>query len=54
MAAVRELIAFECTECKRRNYTSSKNRKTSSEKITLRKFCSHDRKHTDHKEIKVK
>jgi large subunit ribosomal protein L33 len=54
MAAVRELIALECTECKRRNYTSSKNRKKMAEKLSLKKFCAHDRKHTEHKETKIK
>ena len=33
MAAVRELIAFECTECKRKNYTSTKNRKKTTDKL---------------------
>ena len=54
MAAVRELIALECSECKRRNYTSSKNRKTMTEKLALSKFCSSCRKHTEHKETKIK
>ena len=54
MAAVRELIAFECSECKRRNYTSTKNKKKAGEKLSFRKYCSHDRKHTVHKETKIK
>jgi large subunit ribosomal protein L33 len=54
MAAVRELIALECTECKRRNYTSTKNRKTSSEKLSLKKYCRFERRHTVHKETKIK
>ena len=54
MAAVRELIALECEDCKRKNYTSTKNRKTSSEKLTLKKYCRFDRKHTVHKEAKIK
>jgi len=53
MAAVRELIALECTECKRRNYTTTKNKKKTSDKLTLKKFCSHDRRHTEHKETKI-
>ncbi|MBN1959511.1 MAG: 50S ribosomal protein L33 [Deltaproteobacteria bacterium] len=54
MAAVRELIALECTECKQRNYTTSKNKKKQTEKLTLKKYCRWDRRHTEHKETKVK
>ena len=54
MAGVREKIALECTECKRKNYTSTKNRKLSTEKLQLKKYCRFDRKHTVHKETKVK
>jgi len=54
MAAVRELIALECSVCKRRNYTTTKNKKKQSEKLTLKKYCAHERKHTEHKETKVK
>ena len=54
MAAVRELIAFECSECKRRNYTSTKNRKKTADKLSLKKYCPYDRKHTVHKETKIK
>jgi len=50
----RELILLECSECKRRNYITSKNRKTSTEKLSLKKFCRFDRRHTLHKETKVK
>ncbi|HMO50849.1 MAG TPA: 50S ribosomal protein L33 [Kiritimatiellia bacterium] len=48
----RELITLACTECKRRNYTSTKNKKLSTERIELKKFCSAERKHTVHREIK--
>ena len=54
MAAVRELIAFECTECKRRNYTSTKNKKKTTEKLSFKKYCRFDRRHTVHKEAKIK
>ena len=49
-----ELIALQCSECKRRNYTTSKNRRNTQEKLELRKYCPFDRKHTVHKETKVK
>jgi large subunit ribosomal protein L33 len=49
-----ELIALQCTECKRRNYTTQKNRRNMQEKLELKKYCPFDRKHTLHKETKVK
>jgi len=48
----REQITLQCTECKRKNYTSMKNKKTTTERIELSKFCRHCRKHQAHKEIK--
>ena len=49
-----ELVALQCSECKRRNYTTQKNRRNSQEKLELSKYCPFDRKHTVHKETKVK
>ena len=48
----REIITFQCGDCKNRNYTSTKNKKTKSERLEFQKFCRHCRKHTAHKEIK--
>jgi large subunit ribosomal protein L33 len=52
MAATREIISLQCTECKRKNYTTTKNRKTMTEKLQLKKFCRFDRRHTPHREVK--
>ena len=52
MPAVREIITLQCTECKRRNYSTTKNKKTTTDKLEKKKFCRHDRKHTLHKEVK--
>lgn len=49
-----EIIALQCTECKRRNYTTYKNRKNIQGKLELNKYCPFERKHTLHKETKVK
>ena len=49
-----ELIALQCSECKRKNYTTAKNRKNIQGKLELSKYCPFDRKHTMHKETKVK
>ena len=50
---MRELIGFACDQCKRKNYTTTKNRKKTTEKLSLRKFCSSCRIHTLHREVKV-
>jgi large subunit ribosomal protein L33 len=49
----RELITLVCGECKRKNYTTLKNKKTHQEKLETSKFCRTCRKHTPHKEGKV-
>jgi large subunit ribosomal protein L33 len=46
------MIKFECGECKRINYFSRKNKKTLKERLELKKFCKHCKKHTPHKETK--
>ena len=49
-----EKIALQCAECKRKNYTTSRNKKNVQGKIELSKFCKWERKHTLHKETKIK
>jgi large subunit ribosomal protein L33 len=49
-----ELIALQCSVCKRKNYTTKKNRKNMQEKLELSKYCKFDHKHTPHKEAKIK
>jgi large subunit ribosomal protein L33 len=49
---MRDLITFQCTTCKRRNYVSTKNRKKTTEKLEFKKFCRWCRSHTAHKETK--
>lgn len=50
---VRIKLLLECTECKRRNYATHKNRRNTTGKLELKKYCPWDRKHTVHKEVKV-
>ena len=50
---MQENISLACSECKRRNYTTTKNKKTNTEKLELTKYCRFCRKHTAHKEGKV-
>ncbi|MEW6170949.1 MAG: 50S ribosomal protein L33 [Candidatus Omnitrophota bacterium] len=49
---MREIINIECTICRNRNYSSTKNKKQHPEKLELQKFCKFCHKHTLHKEIK--
>ena len=49
---MREIITLECTECKRRNYTTMKNKKNDPDRLQLKKFCKWCRKHVIHKETK--
>jgi large subunit ribosomal protein L33 len=48
----RDIITLQCTECKRRNYSTTKNKKTMTERLELKKFCRFCRKHISHREVK--
>ncbi|MBI3114993.1 MAG: 50S ribosomal protein L33 [Candidatus Kerfeldbacteria bacterium] len=48
------LIALSCSECKRINYHSKRNKKKVKEKVSLKKYCPWCGKHTLHKEAKLK
>jgi large subunit ribosomal protein L33 len=48
----REIIQLQCTVCKNKNYSTTKNRKTTTERLEFSKFCRKCRKHTDHREVK--
>ena len=48
----RELAIMDCTECKRRNYTTTRNKKTQTERVELMKFCPFEKKRTLHRETK--
>ncbi len=45
-------ILLACTECKRRNYATSKNKKNTTGRLEVKKFCPFERKHTLHRESK--
>lgn len=49
---MREVITLACVECKRRNYTTTKNKRVTKEKLELKKYCPFCRTHTLHKETK--
>ena len=39
MAGNRTIITLECTTCKERNYSTTKNKKTTTGKLEFNKFC---------------
>ncbi|UTF51947.1 50S ribosomal protein L33 [Desulfomicrobium sp. ZS1] len=45
-------ILLACGECKRRNYATQKNKKNTTTKLELSKFCPFCGKHTKHRESK--
>ncbi len=47
-----QIITLECTVCRERNYTTTKNKKKDTDRLELNKYCPRCRKHTPHKEIK--
>lgn len=49
---MREIIALSCMDCKRRNYSTMKNKKNDPDRLELSKYCRFCRKHTAHKEVK--
>ena len=51
---MREIITLQCGECKRKNYSNTKNKKTTPEKLEFIKFDPKARKHVAYKETKLK
>ncbi len=48
----RDIVTLACTECKRRNYTTTKNKRRTPDKLEFKKYCPFDRRHTLHREVK--
>jgi large subunit ribosomal protein L33 len=49
---MREIITLECTVCKRRNYTTDKNKKVHTARVEYKKYCRWCKTHTLHKETR--
>jgi len=49
---MRVIIQYQCQECKRKNYSSTKNKKATPDRLEFSKYCKFCRKHTAHKEAK--
>ena len=49
---MRNIVTLACTECKRRNYSTTKNKRTTPDRLELKKYCRFCRAQTLHKETK--
>ena len=49
---MRDIINLACQDCKRRNYSTTKNKKKTTERLEMKKFCPWCRTHTPHRETK--
>jgi large subunit ribosomal protein L33 len=48
----RVIIYLACTECRERNYTTSKNRRNDPDRLELSKYCPRCRAHRLHREVR--
>ena len=48
----REPIILACSDCKRRTYTTSKNKKNNTDRLEITKYCKFCGKRTTQKETK--
>ena len=54
----RVVVYLECTSCRTSGmpgvsrYTTIKNRRTTQDRLELKKYCKFERKHTSHREVK--
>lgn len=49
---VRTKITLACTECKNRNYNTTKDKKAHPDRMETKKYCRFCKTHTVHKETK--
>ena len=49
---MQDIIHLQCEECDRINYTTFRDKRKHPEKISKKKYCRWDRRHTVHKESK--
>ena len=50
---MRNIITLACADCKRRNYSTTKNKRTQTAKLELKKYDPVARKHVVFKEAKM-
>ena len=49
---MRTRITLACTECKQRNYNTTKDKKAHPDRMETKKYCRFCKRHTVHKETK--
>lgn len=49
---VRVKVTLSCTECKQRNYNTTKNKRNNPDRIEMMKYCKFCKKETLHRETK--
>jgi large subunit ribosomal protein L33 len=49
---MRQLITLACTECKNRNYMTTKNKQKTPDRLEMKKYCKCCKRHTAHRETK--
>ena len=49
---MRTKITLACTECKQRNYNTTKDKKVHPDRMETKKYCRFCKTHTMHKETK--
>ncbi|HJM43017.1 MAG TPA: 50S ribosomal protein L33 [Nitrospinota bacterium] len=49
---MRVVVSLACEECKRRNYSTTKNKQKTPDRLEFKKYCRSCRRHTPHRETK--
>ncbi len=49
---MRDLVTLACTECKQRNYSTTKNKRLHPDRMESKKYCRFCAKHTTHRETR--
>jgi large subunit ribosomal protein L33 len=49
---MRQSVTLACTDCKRRNYITTKDKQNDPDRIELKKYCKWCGHHTVHKETR--
>ena len=49
---MRDQITLACNDCKRRNYTTTKNKRKHPDRVEYKKYCRFCRGHKVHKETR--
>ncbi len=49
---MRQLVTLACSECKNRNYMTTKNKQKTPDRLEMKKYCKTCKRHTAHRETK--